>query len=156
MVRAERVSALAERGRFDAIREASRTRRSTPDDNTGITSISTRATKCPSMRCCFRGPRIPGPKSLAFRPCAAACLPLHDLGRHLYVLRSDREPLTGSSGNAFKIPNSDFIVTLGAWENGEGGTDAQKIGTFIHDSGTTWACAMAVPTTRATSRTTSA
>lgn len=44
-------------------------------------------------------------------------------------------PVTTSSGNAFAIPNSDFIVTLGAWNGGEGGTDNQKIGTFIHELG---------------------
>lgn len=40
-----------------------------------------------------------------------------------------------SSGNSFNIPNIDFIVTLGAWNSGTGGTDYQKIGTFIHELG---------------------
>jgi hypothetical protein len=42
---------------------------------------------------------------------------------------------TTSSGNAFNIPNSDFIVTLGKWNGGDGGTDLEKIGTFIHELG---------------------
>ncbi len=42
---------------------------------------------------------------------------------------------TTSSGNAFNIPNSDFIVTLGKWNGGNGGTDREKIGTFIHELG---------------------
>jgi len=40
-----------------------------------------------------------------------------------------------SSGNSFAIPNSDFLVTLGRWNNGNGGTDNEKIGTFIHELG---------------------
>ncbi len=40
-----------------------------------------------------------------------------------------------SSGNSFDIPNSDFIVSLGKWNNNNGGTDNQKIGTFIHELG---------------------
>jgi len=40
-----------------------------------------------------------------------------------------------SSGNALNIPNSDFVVTLGRWNNGAGGTNDQKIGTFIHELG---------------------
>jgi hypothetical protein len=40
-----------------------------------------------------------------------------------------------SSGRSFAIPNSDFVVTVGVWNNGEGGTDAQKIGTFVHELG---------------------
>lgn len=42
---------------------------------------------------------------------------------------------TTSSGNAFNIPNSDFIVTLGKWNANTGGTDLQKVGTFIHELG---------------------
>jgi hypothetical protein len=40
-----------------------------------------------------------------------------------------------SSGRSFAIPNSDFVVTLGLWNGGEGGTNAQKIGTFVHELG---------------------
>jgi len=40
-----------------------------------------------------------------------------------------------SSGNALNIPNSDFVVSLGRWNNGAGGTNDQKIGTFIHELG---------------------
>ncbi|WP_156896310.1 hypothetical protein [Aestuariibacter salexigens] len=39
------------------------------------------------------------------------------------------------SGISFGIPASDFIVSLGRWENGNGGTDEHKIGTFIHEIG---------------------
>lgn len=40
-----------------------------------------------------------------------------------------------SSGVSMSIPHSDFIVTLGAWNNNNGGTDMQKAGTFIHELG---------------------
>lgn len=40
-----------------------------------------------------------------------------------------------SSGVSMDIPHSDFIVTLGRWNNGAGGTDAEKIGTFVHELG---------------------
>lgn len=40
-----------------------------------------------------------------------------------------------SSGYSFGIPYTDFIVTLGGWNSGAGGTDYQKIGTFIHELG---------------------
>jgi hypothetical protein len=40
-----------------------------------------------------------------------------------------------SSGNSFAIPNSDFLVSLGLWNGGKGGTDKEKIGTFVHELG---------------------
>ncbi|NVM62128.1 hypothetical protein FHW88_000404 [Mucilaginibacter sp. SG538B] len=40
-----------------------------------------------------------------------------------------------SSGNALGIGTSDFVVTLGQWNGNQGGTDQQKIGTFIHELG---------------------
>ncbi|MDO1444639.1 hypothetical protein Q0590_00175 [Rhodocytophaga aerolata] len=40
-----------------------------------------------------------------------------------------------SSGRSMGIPHSDFIVTLGRWNNDKGGTNEQKIGTFIHELG---------------------
>lgn len=40
-----------------------------------------------------------------------------------------------SSGISMDIPHSEFIVTLGTWNGNRGGTDAQKIGTFIHELG---------------------
>lgn len=40
-----------------------------------------------------------------------------------------------SSGYSYNIPGADFIVTLGRWNGGKGGTDEQKIGTFIHELG---------------------
>lgn len=52
-----------------------------------------------------------------------------------YMLWADRYNGGTSSGNSFAIPNTDFIVTLGAWNGGAGGTDDQKVGTFIHEFG---------------------
>jgi hypothetical protein len=40
-----------------------------------------------------------------------------------------------SSGIPMNIPHSDFIVSLGKWNENKGGTDEQKIGTFIHELG---------------------
>lgn len=40
-----------------------------------------------------------------------------------------------SSGLSMDIPSSDFIVTLGTWHNNDGGTDDEKIGSFIHELG---------------------
>jgi hypothetical protein len=40
-----------------------------------------------------------------------------------------------SSGVSLDIPHSDFIVTLGLWNGNLGGTDDQKIGTFVHELG---------------------
>ena len=40
-----------------------------------------------------------------------------------------------SSGISMGIPSSDFIVSLGRWNNGAGGTNLQKIGTFVHELG---------------------
>lgn len=40
-----------------------------------------------------------------------------------------------SSGYSLTIPGSDFVVTLGRWHEGAGGTDAEKIGTFVHELG---------------------
>ena len=39
----------------------------------------------------------------------------------------------GSSGNAFAIPNDQFVVTLGLW--GGHGTSDEKVGTFVHEFG---------------------
>ncbi len=52
-----------------------------------------------------------------------------------YMIWADRYNGGTSSGNAFAIPNSDFIVTLGAWNSGKGGDDDEKVGTFIHELG---------------------
>lgn len=52
-----------------------------------------------------------------------------------YMIWADRYNGGTSSGNAFAIPNSDFIVTLGGWNANQGGTDLQKIGTFVHELG---------------------
>ena len=40
-----------------------------------------------------------------------------------------------SSGYSMAIPGADFVVTLGKWNGGNGGTDNQKIGTFVHELG---------------------
>jgi hypothetical protein len=40
-----------------------------------------------------------------------------------------------SSGYSLGIPGSDFVVTLGKWNGGAGGTNNEKIGTFIHELG---------------------
>ena len=40
-----------------------------------------------------------------------------------------------SSGVSMDIPSSDFMVTLGRWDGGKGGTEDQKVGTFIHEFG---------------------
>ncbi|HEX8285740.1 MAG TPA: hypothetical protein VF588_20455 [Pyrinomonadaceae bacterium] len=48
-----------------------------------------------------------------------------------YTYRGNRT----SSGISMDIPHSEFIVTLGSWNGNRGGTDIQKIGTFIHELG---------------------
>ncbi len=40
-----------------------------------------------------------------------------------------------SSGYSMNIPGSDFVVTLGRWHNNTGGTDDEKVGTFVHELG---------------------
>jgi hypothetical protein len=50
-----------------------------------------------------------------------------------YMLWANRYNGGTSSGLA-QLPGTDFIVSLGSWGNG-GGTDPQKIGTFIHELG---------------------
>jgi hypothetical protein len=52
-----------------------------------------------------------------------------------YMIWADGYNGDSSSGVAMGIPHSDFIVTLGLWGNGTGGTDDQKVGTFIHELG---------------------
>jgi hypothetical protein len=39
------------------------------------------------------------------------------------------------SGQSMDIPYSDFVVALGPWNGGNGGDDAQKTGTFLHELG---------------------
>ncbi|MFO1002330.1 MAG: M66 family metalloprotease [Planctomycetaceae bacterium] len=55
---------------------------------------------------------------------------LHDLGRWLQRRFVERCRHGNSS-------LSDFIVTLGQWGGGTGGTDDEKVGTFIHELGHT-------------------
>jgi hypothetical protein len=52
-----------------------------------------------------------------------------------YMIWADRYNGGTSSGNSFAIPNSDFIVTLGGWNNNSGGSVPEKIGTFVHELG---------------------
>jgi len=52
-----------------------------------------------------------------------------------YMIWANKYNSGTSSGLSFGIPATSFIVTLGAWEGGNGGTDNQKIGTFIHELG---------------------
>ncbi|MBT8212292.1 MAG: hypothetical protein KJN71_04005 [Acidimicrobiia bacterium] len=52
-----------------------------------------------------------------------------------YMLWADRYSGGTSSGLSFGIDAADFIVTLGGWNGNNGGTDNQKIGTFIHELG---------------------
>jgi hypothetical protein len=53
-----------------------------------------------------------------------------------YMIWADGYNGGSSSGLSFGIPASDFIVTLGKWgTDNAGGTDEQKIGTFIHELG---------------------
>ncbi|HWO27007.1 MAG TPA: M12 family metallo-peptidase [Kofleriaceae bacterium] len=40
-----------------------------------------------------------------------------------------------SSGYSMSTPGSDFIVTLGRWNGNRGGTDDEKVGTFVHELG---------------------
>jgi hypothetical protein len=54
-----------------------------------------------------------------------------------YMIWADGYDGDSSSGVAMDIPHSDFLVTLGLWGGGTGGTDDQKVGTFIHELGHT-------------------
>lgn len=54
---------------------------------------------------------------------------------HYYMIWADRYEGGTSSGLARNIPASNFIVTLGGWHSGTGGTDDEKVGTFIHELG---------------------
>ena len=52
-----------------------------------------------------------------------------------YMIWANRYEDDDSSGYSFEVPGSDFIVTLGGWNEGNGGTDGEKIGTFAHELG---------------------
>lgn len=57
-----------------------------------------------------------------------------------YFLRDPKTKMVianSSSGVALGIPHTDFIVSLGAWNGGGGGTPDEKVGTFIHELGHT-------------------
>lgn len=52
-----------------------------------------------------------------------------------YMIWGNRYWDDDSSGYSFEVPGSDFVVTLGGWNDGNGGTDGEKIGTFAHELG---------------------
>jgi len=52
-----------------------------------------------------------------------------------YMIWANAYNRSNSSGISMNVPSSDFIVTLGRWNGGNGGTDDQKVGTFIHELG---------------------
>ncbi len=52
-----------------------------------------------------------------------------------YMIWADTYDGGTSSGYSLTTPGSDFVVTLGAWHGRAGGTDAEKIGTFVHELG---------------------
>lgn len=52
-----------------------------------------------------------------------------------YMIWANQYNGGSSSGYSMQIPGSDFAVTLGTWNEGQGGTDREKIGTFIHELG---------------------
>lgn len=52
-----------------------------------------------------------------------------------YMIWANTYDTGTSSGYSLTTPGSDFVVTLGAWHGGAGGTDAEKIGTFVHELG---------------------
>jgi hypothetical protein len=52
-----------------------------------------------------------------------------------YMIWADAYDGSTSSGRSIAIPHSDFIVSLGTWNDGNGGTDDEKVGTFIHELG---------------------
>jgi hypothetical protein len=52
-----------------------------------------------------------------------------------YMIWADTYDGETSSGYSMAIPGSDFIVTLGSWNNNRGGTDDEKVGTFLHELG---------------------
>lgn len=52
-----------------------------------------------------------------------------------YMIWGDRFDGKTFSGLSLTVPGSDFVVTLGAFHGGAGGTDLEKIGTFVHELG---------------------
>jgi Bacterial TSP3 repeat len=52
-----------------------------------------------------------------------------------YMIWADGYDGDTSSGVSMDIPSSDFIVTLGRWRGEAGGSDDEKVGTFIHELG---------------------
>lgn len=52
-----------------------------------------------------------------------------------YMIWANAYENDDSSGYSMNIPGSDFIVTLGRWHKNAGGTDDEKVGTFVHELG---------------------
>jgi Bacterial TSP3 repeat len=138
MVRASATNGLGPNAAvLDAIREAFATAPvANPDGSTGINIHLIEGEEVPHDPELFpAGEEFLALKATHFDP---ARLPVFH-----YMIWADTyktfgplgEEITTSSGNAFDIPNSDLIVTLGAWNEGAGGTDEEKIGTFIHELG---------------------
>ena len=70
-----------------------------------------------------------------FNALKAANFPASRQATHHYMIWANQYNGGLSSGVSMGIPASDFLVTLGGWNSGNGGTDEQKIGTFIHELG---------------------
>jgi Zn-dependent metalloprotease len=64
----------------------------------------------------------------------ATWFPASRLATHHYMIWANQYGGSTSSGVSMGIPASDFMVTLGGWST-VGGTNEQKIGTFIHELG---------------------
>ncbi len=75
------------------------------------------------------------PYATEFATLKAAWFPASRQATHHYMIWADRYEGGTSSGVSMGIPASDFLVTLGGWNADAGGTDYQKIGTFIHELG---------------------
>lgn len=54
-----------------------------------------------------------------------------------YMIWADTIESSTSSGRSLGVPTPEFCVSLGAWNAGDGGTDAEKLGTFLHELGHT-------------------
>jgi hypothetical protein len=75
------------------------------------------------------------PYASEFAALKSTWFPASRQATHHYMIWANRYGATTSSGVSMGIPASDFLVTLGGWNGGNGGTDEEKIGTFIHELG---------------------
>ena len=98
-----------------------------PEGATASTSISSSATRCLTTRTSTR----PKKNSVKLkRRISTQRAPVYQ-----YMIWANRYEGDLSSGYSFEVPGSDFIVTLGRWHDGDGGTDCEKVGTFAHELG---------------------